>query len=117
MTQLTPPHNSEWIIAFGQGHQLQWSDENLPLKWHDMSNVYEQTPWYSQKQIQWRIKLEPVVAATYSAIFTDGKTSTSFKSLTDVMNFYEDAKDIEYTPIAYIKITITDGVAKVEIVE
>ena len=109
MKQLKPPHNSEWIIAYGQGHQLQWKTVH-EYPWSD-SRDGTPNP-VTHPHLKWRIKPEPVVTWQYAAVFDDASISDEFDSLAD-------AKEIAWVviPVAYIKVTITDGVPTVEIVK
>lgn len=68
----------------------------------------------SRPELNYRIKKEPVVIVNYLAIFDDGSVSDLHYSLTTLKsNLFSE----ESQPIAHQKITITDGVATVEIVK
>ena len=119
MTQLTPPHNSEWIIAYGQGHQLQheipgnstineWADSFIGHSFNPISNPH----------VNWRIKPEPVVIERFYAMDNDG----CYLLATLIHNTLDDLKaslkkyNFLTLVIAYQKITVTDGIPKVEMV-
>ena len=111
MTQLTPPHNSEWIVAAGLGHALQYKAP-LDKAWKDMEDG-SWMPWNCPVCAQWRNKPEPVVIACFSVMLDDGSFAYSFETLEECK---KQAGQFVSNILAYVKSSITDGVAKVEMV-
>ena len=112
MTQLKPPHNSEWIIAYGQGHQLQWKIVH-EYPWSDFRNGTPNP--VTHPHLKWRIKPEPVVIEMYVAINSHG-CQVCWGHLLEHVKI-DSARLSTEEMIAYIKTTITDGVPTVEIVK
>ena len=110
---MTQPNNSEAIIACRKRCRVEYYD--YPTGWKEPSNYGFINP-LNAPHLEWRIKKEPVINThfmavdNYGELFSRGKTLESVKS--QVMQ-----SDYSHNVNCYIQITITDGVAKVEIIE
>ena len=113
MKQLKPPHNSECIIAYGQGKSLQYEVTHQHPKYWTEPDSYALLNPISRPKLLWRIKPEPVVIETYGIIYDNGIVNMSFTTLKDA----KDYKCGNLVIIACIKTSVLDGVVKVEVVQ
>lgn len=103
--QSTKRHpNADVIIAWAEGAALQYKRKDIP--WTDYIPFPKDTPEFNATEMQWRVKPETKI----------GWVAIGYSSVTDAV--YENTKKaaitafklrFDYTPMACIQITYTEG--------